>query len=87
MANLYDHGGVTSLDEVQMDFAAEAEGIRVVIVDPGTPFDPWKAPRNEAAIAEGGGVGLDIVKAWAKFIGYNSSPDGNRLEFVVPVRR
>ena len=85
VANLYDHGSLTDRDEVALDFAVEPEGIRVAISDPGVSFDPWKAPRSPKAIERGGGVGIDIVRAWASFISYSPSPKGNRLEFLLPV--
>jgi anti-sigma regulatory factor (Ser/Thr protein kinase) len=86
VANLYDHGGLTDEDEVMLDLAVEPDGIRVTIADPGTAFDPWRAPRRAESAERGGGVGIDIVRAWASYISYNPSPTGNRLEFLLPVR-
>ena len=86
VANLFDHGGLTGQDEVVLEFAVDPDGIRVSIADSGAPFDPWSAPRKSDAIERGGGVGIDIVRAWAQFIGYGPTPDGNRLEFLLPVR-
>jgi len=85
VANLYDHGGLTDRDDVTLDFTVESEGIRVVIEDPGTSFDPWRAPRKAEASERGGNVGIDIVRAWASYLSYSPSPDGNRLEFLLPV--
>ena len=85
VANLYDHGGLTERDVVELEFMVEADGIRVCIVDPGTAFDPWKAPRKADSLDRGGGVGIDIVRAWASFISYSPSPEGNRLEFLLPM--
>ena len=85
VANLYDHGGLTEKDEVALDIAVEPEGIRVSIEDPGISFDPWRAPRKADTPERGGNVGIDIVRAWASYISYSPSPDGNRLEFLLPV--
>ena len=85
VANLYDHGGLTKKDVVTLDFSVETEGVRVSIQDPGNPFDPWAAPRQAAPAERGGNVGIDIVRAWASYISYAPSPDGNRLEFLLPV--
>ncbi len=85
VANLYDHGGLTEQDEVELRFASEPDGIRVTIVDPGTPFDPWAAPRKIGRPERGGGVGIDIVRTWAQFVSYRSSADGNRLELLLPI--
>ena len=85
VANLYDHGGLSEKDEVALDFTIEPEGIRISIEDPGASFDPWRAPRKTEAPERGGNVGIDIVRAWASYISYSPSPDGNRLEFLLPV--
>lgn len=85
VANLYDHGGLADKDEVSLDFAVEPDGIRVCIGDPGASFDPWRAPRKANMPERGGNVGIDIVRAWASYISYSPSPDGNRLEFLLPV--
>lgn len=85
VANLYDHGGLTEKDEVLLDFAVDPDGIRVCIRDSGASFDPWRAPRKAGAPDRGGNVGIDIVRAWASYISYLPSPQGNRLEFLLPV--
>ena len=86
VANLYDHGDLTDRDEIELGLVAEPEGIRVSIADPGAPFDPWTAKPKVERPDRGGGAGIDIVRAWAKFISYGSSPGGNRLEFLLPIR-
>ena len=86
VANLYDHGGLTEGDCVELSFLIDPEGINVAITDPGKPFDPWSASRSVRKSERGGGAGIDIVRAWAQFIGYQSSAEGNRLEFLLPVR-
>lgn len=85
VANLYDHGGLTKEDVVALDLMVEPEGIRVCIGDPGASFDPWRAPRKADASERGGNVGIDIVRAWASYLSYSPSPEGNRLEFLLPV--
>ncbi len=85
VANLFDHGGLTDEDEVALDLIVELEGIRVCISDNGTAFDPWRAPRKAEAPERGGNVGIDIVREWASYISYSPSPEGNRLEFLLPV--
>lgn len=85
VANLYDHGGLTDQDEVSLEFEVDPDGIRISIADPGAPFNPWSAPRKSQAAERGGGVGIDIARAWAEFVSYGPTPDGNRLEFLLPV--
>jgi serine/threonine-protein kinase RsbW len=86
VANLYDHGGLTESDKVELAFAAEPDGVRVSIADPGTPFDPWTSVPRTDRPQRGGGVGIDIVRAWAQLLSYESSDGRNRLELLLPIR-
>ena len=84
LANLYDHGGVTQDEAVELTLASEPGAIRITILDPGMPFDPRAAPRKEQP-ERGGGAGIEIVRAWAEFVDYQATPQGNRLELILPV--
>ena len=86
VANLYDHGGLTEKDQVELSLASEPDGIRVIIVDRGEPFDPWAAPLHPQRPERGGAAGIPIVRAWAQFVGYDVTPEGNRLELLLPLR-
>ncbi len=85
IANLYDHGGLAETDKVELSLASEPGEIRIVIVDPGAPFDPRSAPTPSDRPERGGGAGIDIVRAWAEFVDYSLIPEGNRLELLLPV--
>ncbi len=85
IANLYDHGGLTEEDRVELRFVSEPGGVRIVIVDPGAPFDPRSAPGESKRPERGGGAGIEIVRAWAEFVDYSIIPEGNRLELLLPV--
>ena len=84
-ANLFDHAGLAENDEVGLSLTSEPGGIRIVIVDPGQPFDPRSAPTPRERPERGGGAGIDIVRAWAEFVDYSLIPEGNRLELLLPV--
>jgi len=86
VANLYDHGGLTEMDKVEMTLANEPGALRVTIVDPGSPFDPRSAPPKRERPERGGGAGIDIVRSWAQFVAYDVTADGNRLELLLPLR-
>ncbi len=85
VANLYDHGGLTEHDEVELGLGFEPGGIRIIIADPGKPFDPRLVPPNRARPERGGGAGIDIVRAWAQFVDYEVTAEGNRLELLLPL--
>jgi anti-sigma regulatory factor (Ser/Thr protein kinase) len=85
VANLYDHGGVTADQEIALSLESEPGGIRIVMVDPGSAFDPRHAPKPSQRPERGGGAGIDIVQAWAEFVAYDATEHGNRLEVLLPV--
>lgn len=85
VANLYDHGGVAEADEVELSLSSEPDGIGVILVDPGVPFDPWEAPQPIVMPERGGGAGIGIVRAWAQLVDYRVTEQGNRLELLLPL--
>ncbi|HET9334822.1 MAG TPA: ATP-binding protein [Sphingomicrobium sp.] len=85
VANLYDHGGLAEQDEVELTLAGETAGIRVTMVDPGFPFDPW-TEAGSTQPERGGGAGLALVHAWAEILSYDAAGTGNRLELFLPLR-
>jgi serine/threonine-protein kinase RsbW len=85
VANLYDHGGLSETDEVELTLTSEQGGVRLVITDPGRPFDPRSATMRSERPERGGGAGIDIVRAWAEFVDYQATRQGNRLELLLPV--
>ena len=85
IANLYDHGGLTEGDKVEMSLRREPDGIRIIIADPGKPFDPRSAPPRRERPERGGGVGIDIIRSWAQFVDYSATHGGNRLELMLPI--
>lgn len=85
VTNLYDHGGVTEHDEVELTLSSEEDGIGLVLVDPGVPFDPWESPVPAEVTDRGGGAGIGLVRAWAQFVEYRVTERGNRLELLLPL--
>ena len=85
VTNLYEHGGVDQDQAVELEFLSEPGAIRIAIRDPGTPFDPRSATTVRQRPERGGSAGIDIVRAWAVFVDYEATKDGNRLELLLPV--
>jgi len=85
IANLYDHGGLTEDDEVGLSLGREPDGIRIIITDPGKPFDPRSAAPKRERSERGGGVGIDIIRSWTQVVDYAVNLDGNRLELMLPI--
>ena len=85
IANLYDHGGVTEADQVELGFESEPDAFRVTIVHPGEPFDPRSAPATRNRPERGGGAGIGIVRAWASIVDYRATSGGHRLDLLIPL--
>lgn len=85
VVNLYDHGGLTDEDEVELTIASIPGALRVTIIDKGDPFDPRSAPVTHERAERGGGAGIGLVRSWAKIVGYEATDEGNRLELLVPL--
>lgn len=83
-ANLYEHGGVTHDDLVEMTLSTGPGGVRIIVTDPGRPFDPRKAKSSKRRPARGGGAGINIVRSWASHVDYRVSEGRNCLEVVIP---
>lgn len=86
IANLYDHGGLTEQDEVQLALTSDPNGIRLSVADKGKAFNPWSPPIGAEGGQTGGGAGVRLIRAWAQLIRYHSTDDGNQLELLVPVK-
>lgn len=85
LTNLYEHAGLTEQHEVRLTLQSEVGGIRMVITDPSPPFDPRLKQGASQQPERGGGAGIDIVRAWAEFVDYCATKDGNRLELFLPL--
>jgi serine/threonine-protein kinase RsbW len=85
VTNLYDHGGVSSDEEIILTLGSEAKGLTIAIVDPGTPFDPREPRRKTDPSERGAGAGIDIIRSWALITGYEVTEEGNRLELFLPL--
>ena len=85
VTNLYDHGGLTGADEIELSFASEPGRVRIALTDPGTPFDLQTAQAGSPNLERGGGAGIAIVRAWADIVGYEVTAEGNRLDLLLPL--
>jgi len=85
VTNLYEHGSVSRSDGVALTLSTIPGAIRIVLADPGEPFDPRTARSTKRRPARGGGAGINIVRAWTRFIDYNVRPGRNRLELLMPI--
>ena len=86
ITNLYEHGGVGPEEIVALSLAPESDGVRIILTDPGLPFDPRMAKSGKRRPSRGGGAGIDIIRHWVSRIDYGVADGRNRLELLVPLR-
>ena len=84
--NLYDHGEVSPDDEISVELTLTEVDLKLVITDPGRPFDPGTADNGDLP-QRGGGAGLKLVRAWASHIRYHSEDGLNQMVVHLPVHR
>ena len=85
VANLYDHGSVSTSDVIEIELEADKDGLLLTITDPGKSFDPRHLPIDFVRTEGGAGAGIDLMKAWANVVSYDIGPRGNRLRLLFPV--
>lgn len=84
--NIIEHGyGPGAAGEIEVEFEADGDAIRVAITDTGRPFDPAGYPSPDlGAGAERpiGGLGIHLMRSSVDEVRYRPGPAGNRLELV-----
>jgi anti-sigma regulatory factor (Ser/Thr protein kinase) len=90
VANLVMHGAAApgrDSSEVALYAAADADAVRVTIEDACTPFDPLHVspPRRPANLADAqeGGLGIHLMRQYARTIGYESMGGRNKLTLTI----
>lgn len=78
--NLVEHGGIGADGDIELTLTRDDRGLAIILSDTGEPFDPRLAESDEAIPDRGGGVGIDLIKAWSDIVDYRSQDGRNRLE-------
>lgn len=85
IANVVEHGAPPSDSRIGLRLARGANAIRITMTDAGRPFDPRKATFENANLERGGGVGLELMRAWSRVLIYGSRAGRNRLVLEMPL--
>lgn len=85
VTNAVEHGGVEGDQRIDLTLAIEAEGMLLVLTDPGRAYDPRLHDASDDIPERGGGAGLDLVRQWADILAYRQ--EGNRNELRLRLRR
>lgn len=84
-SNAARHGAGANGIRIDVTLTAEPGSTRIVVEDDGKPFDPFsQQPFSGPDPETGGGVGLELVRAWCNPIVYAHDGDMNRIELMLP---
>ncbi len=54
--------------------------------DAGTYYDPREAVFEGPNLERGGGVGLELIRAWSRIVSYRRRAGRNRLVLEMPIK-
>ena len=77
--NLVDHGDIGEDGLIELVLTHEDGVVGIVLSDSGVAFDLRTAESEEEIPEQGGGAGIDLVRAWAEIVDYASDKGRNRL--------
>lgn len=79
VTNLVEHGGIGEHGVIELVLSQEDGVIAIALSDTGEAFDMRSAKAGETIPERGGGAGIDLVRAWADIVDYQSTNGENRL--------
>lgn len=81
VSNAREHGGVADEEQIDLTLADGAEGLVVILTDPGRSHDPRSHVAADWVPERGGGAGLDLVRQWTDILDYRRIAGRNELTF------
>ncbi len=87
VTNVVNHGRAASDSKISYSFEADADAVRISIIDRGAPFDPRQgrpAPSSPRRAREGG-WGWPMILSWCRVEDYRREEDQNHLLLKMPV--
>lgn len=85
VANVVEHGGAPAGSRIGLRLALDAGAVRITVTDAGGAFDPRGAKFEQPNPERGGGVGLELMRAWSRVAAYGRRADRNRLVLEMPL--
>jgi anti-sigma regulatory factor (Ser/Thr protein kinase) len=84
LANALEHGRPPAESQLLVRLTREPTCVRLVITDAGAPFDPRTTVFEGPDLERGGGVGLELVRAWAEIDAYRRHRGRNHVTLRIP---
>jgi serine/threonine-protein kinase RsbW len=83
LGNVVEHGGAPRGSRIVIRLDRPDSRVRLTVSDAGVAFDPRAAAFQGPNLQRGGGVGLELVRAWAEILDYRRRRARNRVVLVV----
>ena len=85
VANVCEHGGCAADSRIVLTLSRTAEAVIFTCTDAGTFYDPRDAVFEGPNLERGGGVGLELIRAWSRIVAYTRKAGRNRLVLEMPL--
>ncbi|HEY0648488.1 ATP-binding protein [Phenylobacterium sp.] len=83
LGNVVEHGGAAPGSRIVIRLDRPDARVRLTMSDAGAAFDPRAAAFQGPNLQRGGGVGLELVRAWAEILDYRRRRARNRVVLAV----
>jgi anti-sigma regulatory factor (Ser/Thr protein kinase) len=81
LINVVEHGEAPTTSRIVVRLERLADIVRIIVSDAGRPFDPRTAAFDGPNLERGGGVGLELIRAWSRIADYRRRAGRNRVVF------
>lgn len=85
VANVVEHGGAAIHTRIVLRLDRTEAIVRLSVSDAGLAFDPRAAAFEGPDLERGGGAGLELIRAWARFAAYARRRGRNRIVLEMPL--
>jgi len=85
VANLVEHGAAPTDSRIVLRLVHAEAHIRITVTDAGEAFDPRETSFDGPNLERGGGVGLELMRAWSRVTAYGRRAGRNRLVLEMPL--
>lgn len=86
VANIVEHGAAPAGSRIGLRLALRPGLVRITVTDAGQAFDPRTAVFDGPNPDRGGGVGLELMRAWSRVAAYGRRAGRNRIVLEMPRR-
>lgn len=83
--NIVEHGLAAPDSLIALRIERIDDLVRLTVSDAGQPFDPREAVSTGPNLERGGGVGLDLIRAWTRIESYRRRAGRNQLVLGIPL--